>query len=1035
MLSVGFQLFGQVSELSEVSDSTSTIVNKKDDELFVVIEGVILSKESGEYPVNDNFHISINSLQLKPDSIGNFSCNLPYKKFYSITISSNEYKDFTQAIPINTNKLHYFITCILEKENKKQLKKPFNQSITKNELTTGLSWEISGCITDSRFDVAIDDDSLVLTFDGEPVSVHSKGRYLVSTKYSGTHTLHLSIPGYHEIFDQITLTSDEKRVYHVISTTKTSYKNKRREMIVSAKRQPLHQKSEVSKIIIPRYELLNATATMNDPIRVLQTLPGVASETDASARPIVRGGDVLEARVFLDGIPLIQPYHFGGAHSTLNQAAITNLSIYKSGFPAKYHNAQSAIITAESRNPLDDTLSINFDLNPLQYDFYLGLPLFDKKAGVFFQSQGSFQDAIFKGALSLVSTFMREGGKKQVDRIKRSIHLPDYRDIGGGLIIKPNDKIKFQIMDSYNSDKCIISQIDSVQPITYYYDNKYYLQDPLSNKILLYNELTGNSSFDASLKDTSFSILMSPSVYYPETENEFAEWNAPYSVHFEDTWVNPYDRYQFHKGYIDVDTIIDYRSRYNLLYGIAQYIPNKDNIINFRGAWQRRWWDLNFPDEYSSFLKNSIYDVVINQGNLYVDWSYSGNSKHLINSGIQLDYTHASYDVYTVRAIHELITKGSTNWADFWGPITGDTAFAFNDTSDDSDKFMYNMIDRIFVRYDGYKSFLNGNLFIGDEWNVTKNIKLNLGARLEVSSLDTSITLTPRISGHFKIKEKNEITAAIGLYTQNNYDIAAMALSTELKPEKVWHTDLGLETQYLPWLGQKVSVYGKYYYDLISERIDPVENLSAETVDSLMQVFFENNSDSSLSVEDFINAYILEHGNIMFKSTYSNSGKGHSFGIEYFLRFDPTDYWFGWISFSLGKSMRQRHPGWKWHLFSLDRPVLFSLVNFYRLPRKYEIGIKYRYMFGLPYTEVEYKNGFKIGNYNAKRYVSYHRIDMRISRGFSVRERVKGHFYFEVWNMMNIPNIFSLDSETKKVISMNFNIPTTAIFFGLDMAF
>jgi len=53
----------------------------------------------------------------------------------------------------------------------------------------------------------------------------------------------------------------------------------------------------------------------------------------------------------------------------------------------------------------------------------------------------------------------------------------------------------------------------------------------------------------------------------------------------------------------------------------------------------------------------------------------------------------------------------------------------------------------------------------------------------------------------------HELIGAAGHYTQNNYDISSIALSNDLKPEKVWHGSIGEESRLLPWLTQKIDAY------------------------------------------------------------------------------------------------------------------------------------------------------------------------------------------------------------------------------------
>lgn len=1020
----------------------------------ITIEGIILSRESGLYPSDDSIIIFLDTICILPDSGGNFSIAVNPLLLYNLRVHSKSHMPFSKVIAVKPDKNNYFVTCILEKgkEHPKQVLQPARDSVA------GPPWTISGHIVDSRFETAIKSDSIILTFDNEPVYVTKKGKFKVSTHYRGTHNFHLYIPGYHEVFEQVELTDERKQIYYVLSTTLLKYKTKRREIIVSGKRQPLHTTSAVSKETVNRKELKRTAATMNDPVRVLQTLPGVSSESDASARPIVRGGDPLEARVFLDGIPLYQPYHFGGARSSFNQTAMKNVSLFKSGFPSQYHNAQSAIIAAESRVPTDDSVSVDFDLNLLQYNTYLGIPLFNNKVGINGSAQGSYFDFMVKRIMDIVVSSSSGSQKRELEIMKDMMNMPDYQDFSGGIAVRSNNKFKFFVNELYNTDRFTYAEADSMTPVTYYY-RKYYRNetDPHGEVIkYLYNSLTGDPSIDAQLRDTTFCITKSFSYddfwlsYIPDTTYVYYKprlWE--YGFKGDDyAALTSCDRYIPGVPFWEIDTFIDYRSNFNVLYGTAQYTPADNHIITVNGAWQKRWWDLAFPDEFSVFLNDSKYDVIINQFNGSCQWMYTGRINHCFHSGIQLDYTRAKYDVYTARPIHEIISKGSTNFGDYWGPVTGDSGTSVTDPDTATDPWglgifndASNIVERIFVKYKGYNYFVNGNLFFEDQWDVTPDLRLNLGARLEVSEADTSVMFSPRVSGHYRFNDKHELTGSCGLYTQNNHDVSVLALSDNLKPEKAWHAGIGFQSRFLSWLNQKIDIYGKYYYDLVSERIKSTFDYTPENmaeIDDFLKAHYGDDyidSLSTLSPDEYmklVNAYLMDHS--FYESTYSNSGRGYVFGLEYILRYDPTDFWNGWFSITLNHSRRQRHPGWRWHTFPLDRPLLISLVNYYRLPRNYEISVKYRYMSGLPYTEADFDDGVYIGPYNKKRYSPYQRFDFKIAKGFAVRN-AKCHFYLETWNAFNNPNMFLTDKETKKIEMYGINLPATALFIGFDLSY
>ena len=987
---IGSRLPDTVSQLDR-----SKQIEETEDSSTIFIEGVLIDKETGDIPVDTFMTVTVDSSETAVDSLGEFSVIMPIKPYYIVSVISKNYQTLKKTVPYTNGKNNYFLTLQLDKNTDSS-----TAAVLKQADTADIPWTISGTIIDSRFDLAIESDSILLLFDKDTIEVTKHANFIVKTHISGPHDFYISTPGYQPVTRPVILAEEEKQIYITIPTTAHGKLVTRREITVSAKRLPVHRSAEISKVTIPRKELQRTASTLNDPVRVLQTLPGVASETDVSARSVVRGGDVHEARVFLDGIPLLQPYHYGGVRSTFNQQALSHLTLYKTGFPAEMHNAQSALIDAYTRIPTDEKFAFDFDLNPLQYSLYFGIPLFKNRAGLSFSSQGSFHEQIFK----LILKIGEKTGNEEMEEIAKYINIPDYKDFSAGISCSPSPKIKLFINNLYNTDKTRFTYGDSVVSVTF----NYYKHDTLGNSVL----------------DTSVTRVM---YYY------HSFWGVNHYSYYQPLFDREHDGDpDVGKPWLRIDTIVDYRSKSNILYGNVQYLQSEKSIFNTTVAWQKRWWDLNFPDAGDYFMY-SKYNVEINQINVNTGWIYSGFSNHVVKSGIQLDYTKTAYDVYIIRFLYKMITSGSTNFNDFWGAMNGDTARVINT---ENEAILSTLMNRIQIAYKGKKDFINASLYCSDAWDITDRLHSDIGFRIEYSQADHARLLSPRIAFKYNLNEKNELLASAGLYTQNNYDIGVIELSSALKPEKVWHGALGLESKLLPWLTQKVDIYGKYYYDLASEII----NVSSTPTNEMIEHYLEYNKyffgDPDTMSDETHQKLVIDAIELnRYSSHYENEGSGKAYGLEYMFRYDPTDFWHGWISLSLSRSSRERLKGWKKHPFPLDRPLLISVNNYYRLPRRYEISLKYRYMSGLPYTSVIEKNNMiHIGNFNDSRYTGYQRLDIRFSKGFSIRN-AKGNVYTEIWNAMNSPNMCGIDSKNKKLITMLTNFPVTMLFFGVECRF
>ena len=371
----------------------------------VTINGTIIDSISGGFSWNDSITVKIDSYVISPDSGGAFFKRVPVAQYHTVTVISRQYAPFSQLIPENSGKKNFFVTCVLHKKNNVPTKS--DSGSPKTTTVSGPCWTISGCIVDSKHDLAIESDSFTVTFDDSLIKITKRGSFQVNTCNGGAHVFQVKVPSYHRAIEQVDLKDNDKQPFIVIPTTKLKNKVTRRELTVTAKREPVHAIAAEAKTEITRAEVTRTASTFNDPMRVVQTLPGVAAESDASARPIVRGGDPWETRVFLDDVPLVQPYHFGGFRSMFNELAMDNITLYKSGFPAQYSNANSALLSVMSRRPLSEPFALGLNMNMLQTDGYIGIPIYKNSVGINASFQSSYYDFTYKRALDLSAAIMR----------------------------------------------------------------------------------------------------------------------------------------------------------------------------------------------------------------------------------------------------------------------------------------------------------------------------------------------------------------------------------------------------------------------------------------------------------------------------------------------------------------------------------------------------------------------------------------------------------------------------------------------------
>jgi hypothetical protein len=116
------------------------------------------------------------------------------------------------------------------------------------------------------------------------------------------------------------------------------------EVIVSANRQIENSNSGTIELQLDKVEKLPLILGEKDIMRVLQLLPGIKSGGEASSGIYVRGGGPDQNLILLDGVPIYNASHLFGFFSTFNSDAISNVTMIKGGFPARYGGRASSVL-------------------------------------------------------------------------------------------------------------------------------------------------------------------------------------------------------------------------------------------------------------------------------------------------------------------------------------------------------------------------------------------------------------------------------------------------------------------------------------------------------------------------------------------------------------------------------------------------------------------------------------------------------------------------------------------------------------------
>ncbi|PUZ21606.1 Outer membrane receptor proteins, mostly Fe transport [Chitinophaga costaii] len=134
----------------------------------------------------------------------------------------------------------------------------------------------------------------------------------------------------------------------------------------------------VAKIDIRALKQVPALMGEADILRVLQTLPGVTSAGEGSTGLNVRGGNVDQNLVLLDGATIYNPSHFFGFFSGFNADLVKDAELYKSSIPVKYGSRLSSVLEVLTREGNRNKFSGSGGIGPLSGHLSLEGPMGSK---------------------------------------------------------------------------------------------------------------------------------------------------------------------------------------------------------------------------------------------------------------------------------------------------------------------------------------------------------------------------------------------------------------------------------------------------------------------------------------------------------------------------------------------------------------------------------------------------------------------------------------------------------------------------------
>tara|TARA_R110002073_G_scaffold334897_1_gene525481 strand:- start:29364 stop:32117 length:2754 start_codon:yes stop_codon:yes gene_type:complete len=136
----------------------------------------------------------------------------------------------------------------------------------------------------------------------------------------------------------------------------------------------------------------------DDPVLVIENLPGVARSSVASGEIIVRGSGPADTGVFVNGVSVPLIYHFGGLKSILPSKAIGGIDFYPGNYSVQYGRATGGILDLKLKKLEPDIFHGSVDISVLDTSVYLEAPIGDK-AAIAIAGRRSYIDFVLANAI------------------------------------------------------------------------------------------------------------------------------------------------------------------------------------------------------------------------------------------------------------------------------------------------------------------------------------------------------------------------------------------------------------------------------------------------------------------------------------------------------------------------------------------------------------------------------------------------------------------------------------------------------------
>jgi hypothetical protein len=211
------------------------------------------------------------------------------------------------------------------------------------QATTG---ELSGIVLERGSERPLVGVVVTLVGADRSAVTDDDGRFRLAGAPAGAQRLTLAAPGGEPVtIDEEIVAGRHRQVRYLVATTLP------RGAYESTVRAPRVERAGVVETGVAREEARHVAGTGDDPLKVIEDLPGVARATVGTGDVIVWGAAPADTRVIVDGVEWPALFHVGGWRSTIASGLVARVALTPGGFGAEWGRALGGLVRVDGAAP------------------------------------------------------------------------------------------------------------------------------------------------------------------------------------------------------------------------------------------------------------------------------------------------------------------------------------------------------------------------------------------------------------------------------------------------------------------------------------------------------------------------------------------------------------------------------------------------------------------------------------------------------------------------------------------------------------